>query len=327
MMRLKGSIFLVGVALALSQAPQVATGQEKGGGKGQGGGGEVQGKGRGNVGQAKGQGQSKAKGATKGQGQKQITQPGRSGAAGASRTAGKGVGKADAPAGRATGRSARSEFVRLVSPGTMPQSVRHFATSRRPQDVILAAAVSHAFARGRGDDVRIEPVGNGMRLANRRGDPLVFLDDESARNLGRWRVGVIDEDLREGAPSFCRSGAGHPVWGRQWCLDKGFGLGSYQDFSWGRTTDLGDIVFSRGGFGNSLVGSALASVLGTTAFNRLALHAVTLGLVEPLTGTWYAEPRGPQLLLVNSGTLPVAEFVDVNRDNRADNMLVALRRW
>lgn len=80
-------------------------------------------------------------------------------------------------------------------------------------------------------------------------------------------------------------------------------------------------------FGNSLIGSALASVLGTTAFNRLALHAVTLGLVEPLAGTWYAEPTGPQLLLVNSGGLPVAELVDVNRDNRADNMLVALRRW
>ena len=27
------------------------------------------------------------------------------------------------------------------------------------------------------------------------------------------------------SPSFCRSGAGHPVHGRSWCLDKGFGLG------------------------------------------------------------------------------------------------------
>jgi hypothetical protein len=26
-------------------------------------------------------------------------------------------------------------------------------------------------------------------------------------------------------PSFCRSGAGHPVFGLRWCLDKGFGIG------------------------------------------------------------------------------------------------------
>jgi hypothetical protein len=27
------------------------------------------------------------------------------------------------------------------------------------------------------------------------------------------------------SPAFCRSGAGHPVHGRSWCIDKGFGLG------------------------------------------------------------------------------------------------------
>lgn len=31
---------------------------------------------------------------------------------------------------------------------------------------------------------------------------------------------------RNAGPSFCRSGAGHPVHGRQWCLDKGWGVGS-----------------------------------------------------------------------------------------------------
>ncbi len=326
-MRLKGPIFLVTLALAMSQAPEVATGQEKGGGKGKGGGAQAEGKGRGDR-QAQGKGQSKAKGQPEGRGEKQITQQrGRSEEQRASRAYSKRIEKTAPGVEQGKNRSARNKFTRVASPSTMPQSVRRFATSRRAHDVVLAAAVSHAFARGRGDDLRIDPDGNGMRLANRKGDRLVFLDDESARNLGRWRVGVIDEDLREGGPSFCRSGEGHPVWGRQWCLDKGFGLGSYQDFRWGRTTDLGDIVFSQGGFGNSLVTSALASLLGTTAFNRLALHAVTLGLVEPLTGTWYAEPTGPQLLLVNSGPLPVAEFVDVNRDNRADNMLIALRSW
>ena len=326
MMRLKGPILLAGLALALSYAPNVASGQGKGGGKGQGGG-QSEGKGQ-NKGQTKAKEQGQGQGQSQGRGQKEMTQQrGRSDEARISRASDKEIGNTPAAVGKGNSRSAKNKFTRLVSPSSMPQSVRRYATSRRGQDVIIAAAVSHAFARGRGDDFLIVPVGNGMRLANRNGDQLVLLDDESARNLGRWRVGVIDDDLRQGAPSFCRSGEGHPVWGRQWCLDKGFGLGSYQDFGWGHTTDLGDIAFSQGGFGNSLIGSALASVLGTTAFNRLALHAVTLGLVEPLTGTWYAEPTGPQLLLVNSGALPVAELVDVNRDNRADNMLVALRRW
>ncbi len=39
-----------------------------------------------------------------------------------------------------------------------------------------------------------------------------------------------DEDDGEGSgPSFCRSGAGHPVFGRAWCRDKGFALGSHDD--------------------------------------------------------------------------------------------------
>jgi hypothetical protein len=28
-----------------------------------------------------------------------------------------------------------------------------------------------------------------------------------------------------GGPAFCRSGSGHPVFGRQWCREKGFSLG------------------------------------------------------------------------------------------------------
>jgi hypothetical protein len=317
MMRLRGPIFLTGLALALSHAPQLTTAQGKGGGKGHGGGG----------GQAQGKGDGKAKGESQGPSQGEISrQRGRSDEARAAR-ADRGVARSRPAVGRAVAGAGRNRFTRQTSLGTMPGSVRRFAASGHPRDIILAAAVSHAFARGRGDELRLVPVGNGVRLANRNGDALVFLDDESARSLGIWRVGVLDNGLREGAPSFCRSGAGHPVWGRQWCIDKGFGLGTYQDFRWGRTTDVGDVFFVPAMFGSPLVGSTLTSVLGSSAFNRLALHAVTLGLVQPLTGMWVAQPTGPRLLMVNSGPMPVAEFVDVNRDNRADNMLVALRPW
>lgn len=78
---------------------------------------------------------------------------------------------------------------------------------------------------------------------------------------------------------------------------------------------------------NRLATAALLSVLGNAAFDRLALHAVTLGFAEPLTGVWVAQPNEPRVLLVNSGPMPVAESVDVNRDNRGDFLLVALRPW
>lgn len=306
-------MFLAGAAVALSAAP-VMEAQGNSGGKGQGRGeGKGTARGGGNAGQEQGKGQGKAKGQNKPD--KQV-----------------GVSRGNSSSGKVVSRgsnrgSANARFTRYNPASSMPQSVRRYATSRRAQDVMVAAAVAHAFARGRGDDFRIDQDGNGMRLRNRNGDRLLYLDDESARDLGRWRVGVIGDDVREGSPAFCRSGEGHPVWGRQWCLDKGFGLGTYEDYRWGRTSDIGDIVFAPASIGGSLIGDALANVLGRTAFNRLALHAVTLGLVQPLVGRWVNDANGPQMLMVNSGTVPVAEFVDANRDNRADNLLVALRSW
>lgn len=50
------------------------------------------------------------------------------------------------------------------------------------------------------------------------------------RNGGRTIV-LNDDDFAwypvrsDRGPSFCRSGAGHPVFGLRWCLDKGFGIG------------------------------------------------------------------------------------------------------
>lgn len=309
MLRIKATLLVAGVFLAMSQTPDTLAAQGKGGGKGHGGG------------NAQGQGKSKA--ADKGHGASQGKGKGSEKAV--VRSNDKGPGKSVEK--NSAAKSSRGKFVRPVSFNSMPQKVRNYAASRHPRDVIVAAAVSHAFARGHGDDVRIEEVGDRVRVLNRNGDPLLFIDDRNAENLGRWRVGVLDDEVREGAPSFCRSGAGHPVWGREWCIDKGFGLGAYQDYRWGRTTDVGDIIYSRGSLGDRIMGSALENLLGTTAFNRLALHAVTLGLLEPLVGNFIGQPTGPQYLAVNSGTYPVAEFYDANRDNRWDDLLVALRSW
>ena len=141
------------------------------------------------------------------------------------------------------------------------------------------------------------------------------------------RQDILDTPVRAGAPAFCRSGAGHPVWGRQWCLDKGFGLGDFEDVRWGRTTRVDDIIFRRPRTGERLLTEVLRAVIGPTAFDRLALHAVTLGYTAPLTGRWGLDPNGARVLLVDSRGRPVAEIVDVNRNDRADLLLVALRPW
>ena len=315
MRRIKAALLLAGAILALSDTPQTASAQGKG--KGQSGEdkgkGKAEGKGQGQ-GQGKGQGKAEHKGPTeKARGNGQGNARGSKSVASAHRTD--------------KSKVSHGNFKRAASVSSMPQSVRGYAASKRARDVIAAAAVSHAFARGRGNDVRIEQAGDRIRVLNRRGQPLLFIDDRDAENLGRWRVDVVDDDVREGAPSFCRSGAGHPVWGREWCLDKGFGLGAYEDYRWGRTGDVGDVVYSRGTLADGIVGNALQNLLGNTAFNRLALHAITLGLVEPLVGRFVGESTGPQYLAVNSGTYPVAELYDTNRDSRWDNLLVALRSW
>lgn len=311
MRRIYAAMLLAGAAVALNGTPQSAGAQGKGKGRGV---------------ETRDNGKPEAKGAEKGQSK---------GPAGNVRGNDNVKRNDNAKAGKSVyssprvekARPSRGNFEHASSNGSMPQSIRAYASSRRTREVIAAAAVSQAFARGRGNDIRMEQAGDRIRLLNRRGDPLLLIDDREADNLGRWRVGVVSDDVREGAPSFCRSGAGHPVWGRQWCLDKGFGLGSYEGYRWGRTEDVGDIIYSRGTLADGIAGTALQNLLGTTAFNRLALHAITLGLIEPLVGRFIGGPAGPQYLAVNSGAYPVAELYDANRDSRWDDLIVALRSW
>lgn len=238
---------------------------------------------------------------------------------------------ADAPRPSAVAMERASDnarFKRSWSAGDIRSDLRQRISSSRAAERISAGALAHAFARDvRGNAFVIAPSGQLMQVRNRSGDVLVSLDDDRARNLGAWKVKPIDDRVGEGAPSFCRTGAGHPQWGRQWCLDKGFGLGTENDVRWGRNLDMNDVVFLREPASTTLTRAALTAVLGERAVDRLALHAITLGLVEPLVGTWRTDAGGARVLLVNSGRYPVAEIVDVDRDRRGDRMVVALRPW
>ena len=232
-------------------------------------------------------------------------------------------------AARAQGadKQAKRKYHQAVRKQDMRPSVVRFANSNRASDRIAAGAVARANARGlRDDDVVIRRSGERIQLVNRSGVTLLDLDERKARDLGNWRVSPVNDRVKEGAPAFCRSGEGHPVWGRQWCLDKGFGLGEYRNLRWGRT-DVSDIRLGRNTDTGDLTRAVLVDVLGDVVFNRLGLHAVTLGYADPLVGSWIGEPAGPRVLRISSGGYPVAEIVDNNRDDRGDVLLVALRPW
>ena len=224
----------------------------------------------------------------------------------------------------------KGRFRRDVIVSDLRPSVRRFFVMDRAPARAAVGAVARAHLRGVDDDeLVISSLDDRVRIRNRDGLVLVDLDDERVRNLGRWDVIPIDDDVSEGAPAFCRSGEGHPVFGRQWCIDKRFGLGESGDFRWGRTDRITDVLFLQPVSTGALARDALLSLLGPIAFDRLALHAITLGLSDPLAGRWMVsrEPGAPRVLLVSSGRLPVAEIVDIDRDNRADMLVVALRDW
>lgn len=223
----------------------------------------------------------------------------------------------------------RGRLHRTITVDDLRADVRPFATSGRPAERFLGRAVGLGEMRGlSGNDLKIARAGDRVHVLNGRGDVLLNLDDQHAREIGAWKVATVDaEDRADGAPAFCRSGAGHPVWGRQWCVDKGFGLGMENDIRWGRATNVGDLVLRQPRSTGDLRRDVLAQVLGDVVYNRLAAHAITLGLTDPLTGRWMGETTGPRVLLVSAGDHPVAEVVDRNRDSRADMLLVALRPW
>lgn len=129
------------------------------------------------------------------------------------------------------------------------------------------------------------------------------------------------QQAKSGSPSFCRSGAGHPTKGRQWCIQKGFGLGNDR---WGRAR-WEDVVFDRRTTQNGRVsGSVLQDVLGRVIYGRLVNQSRLLG-GGSLYGNWL-NTGDSRVLQVQAGARPLAEFIDQNYDGRADVILLNLGR-
>lgn len=137
-----------------------------------------------------------------------------------------------------------------------------------------------------------------------------------------------DRGKRGKGPQFCRNGQGHPVHGRQWCADKGFGLGSrggvrWEDRGWEdvilgapRETSRRQSTLDQGG---------LIDILDDVVLGRVRTESRRLGATGPLEGRWVPLQDGGRVLQIRSGSLPVAELTDLNGDGRVDVALVPRR--
>lgn len=213
--------------------------------------------------------------------------------------------------------------------GRMPASVRSMVTSSRRGDRLIAGAITRATLRGVDtDDVRFSKSGTRWTVRNDRDQVLFDIDDD--RDLGYWEMRRLgDRRPNASSPSFCRSGEGHPVWGRDWCLEKGFGLGVSERSIWSRAT-VSDVVFRRRPTTAVLDRPSLIEVIGDVVFGRLAVQSLALGYDEPLVGRWVAstdEPDAPFVLRIHAGDVAVAELLDTDRDDDVDVLFVAQPRW
>jgi len=143
----------------------------------------------------------------------------------------------------------------------------------------------------------------------------------------RWDDRILV--VRANAPAFCRSGAGHPVHGRRWCVEKGYGIGRVTAYGvrWERH-DWRDVVFAGVWYrarATVLEGRALRNAVGRATWARLERERRYLGGEHPLTGRWLRPRSGVLVLQVRSGPLAIAELTDLNGDGRVDVVLVAAR--
>jgi hypothetical protein len=164
----------------------------------------------------------------------------------------------------------------------------------------------------------------GEQVRTSRG---VVVIPDSRRDRDRNDRGRNDrvQQRRGNAPAFCRSGAGHPVHGRQWCVEKGWGLGDRRyDDRWERRT-WEDVIFRspndrrRSG---TVAQESIAETLGRVVFGRLQGHGHQIGANEPITGRWVPSTTGGHVLQLRSGAVPIAELTDLDGDGRVDVVLV-----
>ena len=157
--------------------------------------------------------------------------------------------------------------------------------------------------------------------------------ERTGADFWRWALADVREDesrapvraTRSGSgPAFCRTGVGHPVHGRAWCLRKGFGLGPVP---WARArldgVRLGESDRPRR-FDGRLGSRALAAILGEEVLERLLDRAGVDASTSFLNGRWQEAAGRPEARVLQLRVVdrPLAEITDLDADGRADAVLV-----
>jgi len=146
---------------------------------------------------------------------------------------------------------------------------------------------------------------------------------DGRRDTGRNDRGRQQRQHGNG-PAFCRSGQGHPVHGRQWCVQRGFGLGDRRyDDRWERRS-WDDVVFRtpQNRRTGAVSQESVAETLGRVVLGRFVGPDGSPVSREPITGRWIPASSGGQVLQLRSGGSPIAELTDLDGDGRVDVVLV-----
>jgi hypothetical protein len=197
---------------------------------------------------------------------------------------------------------------------------------------MLALSASLVFAAAAADEAAAQS-GRDRTEAAKRGtvvypdrDRDVVVRDRDGRVYRDGRGGDSDWDSdrknknkKGNGPAFCRNGEGHPVHGREWCRRKGYnvGYGVYDRVDWG------DVVLRRGRYDTrrDMSRGTLEDILGSVVLGRFERQRSRLGYSQPLYGRWVDSDAGSTLRLL-SGSQPIAQIIDRNRDGRADLVLL-----
>lgn len=156
----------------------------------------------------------------------------------------------------------------------------------------------------------------------------------AAADFWRWALEGVRQDREVGAPvraaqgrrgpAFCRSGLGHPVHGRAWCLRKGFGLGAVPWVRIGLDGVRVGATERPRRFDGRLGSRDLAAILGEDVLRRLLEEAGRDASVSFLNGRWQDGVAGPgaRVLQIRVVDRPLAEINDLDADGRAEAVLL-----
>ena len=140
------------------------------------------------------------------------------------------------------------------------------------------------------------------------------------RGRGNGNGSVNNASARHGnGPPFCRNGQGHPTKGRAWCEDKGWvGNTTWAREGWGDVIFGGQVPSQERPVGQGGIGG----ILGNVILGRLTGFGRQAGLAGSMDGRWIPLSSGGTVLQVRMGGVPIAELADLNRDGRADMILL-----